>query len=282
MDQLVAVMGRGILSERTPLLVADDLGLTRGDGCFDALRVVVDSHGTRVDHLQRHLMRFAQSSSAMQLPGLDLDAWQELINQALAAWTVPGEAVLKLLRTRGPEHWAAAPTELLTITPAADSSAARAGIHAITLNRGYSADAFAEAPWLLGGVKTLSYGINVAARREAAHRGADEAIFVSADGYLLEAPTAGLVIAADDRLWTTPTAGTGILRSITVEVIMEEASRRGVDAQESLFTPADLAGIDGLWTASAIRGVLPVLSVDGVALPHNPALTAELATSAGF
>lgn len=227
-------------------------------------------------------MRFAQSSSALQLPSLDLDAWQDLISHALEAWDVPGEAVLKLLRTRGPEHWASAPTEILTISPAPDSTKARSGIRAITLNRGYAADAFAEAPWLLGGVKTLSYGINVAAKREATRRGVDEAIFVSADGYLLEAPTAGLIIATDGQLWTTPTAGTGILRSITVEVIMEEASARGIDAQESLFTPADLAGIDGLWTASAIRGVLPVLSVDGVPIPHDPALTAELAASAGF
>ncbi|HAM44018.1 MAG TPA: aminodeoxychorismate lyase [Propionibacteriaceae bacterium] len=282
MDQLVAVMGTGPVPTETTLLTADDLGLTRGDGCFDAARVVVDAAGTRVDHLHQHLARFARSASALELPAPDLDAWEDLITEALAAWKTPGEAVLKLIYTRGREHWGGGPTQFLTITTAPDASAARAGVTAITLSRGMASDAFAEAPWLLGGVKTLSYAINVAAKREAARRGVDEAIFVSSDGYLLEAPTAGLVIAADHRLWTTPTAGTGILRSITVEVLLDQARSDGVGVHEALFSPGDLAGADGLWIASAVRGVLPVTSLDGAPLPHDPQLTAQLVGYAGF
>ncbi len=282
MDQLVAVMGTGPVPTETTLLTADDLGLTRGDGCFDAARVVVDATGTRVDHLHQHLARFARSASALELPAPDLDAWEDLITEALAAWKTPGEAVLKLIYTRGREHRGGGPTQLLTITTAPDASAARAGVTAITLSRGMASDAFAEAPWLLGGVKTLSYAINVAAKREAARRGADEAIFVSSDGYLLEAPTAGLVIAADHRLWTTPAAGTGILRSITVEALLDKARAEGIGVHEALYCPSDLAGADGLWIVSAVRGVLPVLSLDDTALPHDPELTAQLASYAGF
>ncbi|HML51932.1 MAG TPA: aminodeoxychorismate lyase [Propionicimonas sp.] len=275
-------MGTGPVPTETTLLTADDLGLTRGDGCFDAARVVVDATGTRVDHLHQHLARFARSASALELPAPDLDAWEDLITEALAAWKTPGEAVLKLIYTRGREHRGGGPTQLLTITTAPDASAARAGVTAITLSRGMASDAFAEAPWLLGGVKTLSYAINVAAKREAARRGADEAIFVSSDGYLLEAPTAGLVIAADHRLWTTPAAGTGILRSITVEALLDKARAEGIGVHEALYCPSDLAGADGLWIVSAVRGVLPVLSLDDTALPHDPELTAQLASYAGF
>ena len=46
--QVVAVMGRGVVAPQTPLMLADDLGFTRGDGCFDAVRVVV-GETTRVD-----------------------------------------------------------------------------------------------------------------------------------------------------------------------------------------------------------------------------------------
>lgn len=281
-DQLLAVLGRGVIPADTPLATADDLGLTRGDGCFDACRVVRDDDRVRVDHLAEHLARFARSAVALDLPRPDLDAWHALIAEALAAWPVTGEAVLKLVLTRGPEHAARGTTGYLTITGSPDASDARRGIRAITLNRGYAADAFVAAPWLLGGVKTLSYAINVAAKREAEARGADDVVFVSADGLLLEGPTSGLIVAADDRLWATPPEGSGILESVTVAVILREAARNGVGVGTALFRPEDLPTTQGAWLASAVRGVLPILELDGVPLPHDPAITARLATAAGF
>jgi len=279
--QVVAVMGRGVVAPQTPLMLADDLGFTRGDGCFDAVRVVV-GETTRVDHLDRHLARFARSSAALDLVAPDAAAWRELIASALAEWAVPGEAVLKLVRTRGAEHSDGGLTELLTITQAPDATAARQGVIASTLNRGFASDAFHAAPWLLGGVKSLSYAVNVAAKREAARRGVDEVIFTSSDGYLLEAPTAGLLVAADDQLWTTPIAGTGVLESVTINVIMDSARADGVRTHHALFRPDDLADTDGAWLVSAIRGVLPVLEVDGRSLPHDSELTRHLARTAGF
>ena len=281
-DQVVAVMGRGVLPRDTPLLIADDLGFTRGDGCFDAARVTIVDGRTVVDHLERHLARFARSAAALELPAPNEDAWRELISVALAEWSGPGEAVLKLLLTRGPEHAASDVTALLTVTGAPDASRARLGVRGATLSRGYPSDAFAAAPWLLGGVKTLSYAVNVAAKREAVRRDVDEIVFTSSDGFLLEGPTTGLLVAADDQLWTTPLGATGVLESVTIDVIMDAARAEGVGATDALFRPADLPGTDGAWLVSAVRGVLPLLELDGVPLPHDPALTAHLAAAAGF
>lgn len=269
------------MPRETPLLVADDLGLTRGDGCFDACRVVVADGRARVDHLDRHLARFGRSAAALEL-AVDEGAWRELVRQALDVWHEPGEAVLKLVLTRGPEAAASGPTGLLTITTAADASRARRGVTAASLARGYASDAFTDAPWLLGGVKSLSYAINVAAKREVARRGVDEVIFTSSDGYLLEGPTSGLLVAADDQLWTTPVGATGVLASVTIAVIMDAARAEGVGTDYALFRPEDLAGTGGAWLVSAIRGILPVVELDGVPLPHDPRITARLATAAGF
>lgn len=281
-EQVVAVLGRGVVPRDTPLLVADDLGFTRGDGCFDAARVVVRDGTASVDHLDRHLARFTRSAAALELPAPDPDAWTSLIDEALAAWTGTGEAVLKLVLTRGSEHSASGVTALLTITEAADASAARQGVTGATLDRGYASDAFRTAPWLLGGVKSLSYAINVAAKREALRRGIDEIVFTSSDGYLLEGPTTGLLVAADDQLWTTPLAGTGVLESVTIAVIMDAARADGVRTREALFRADDLPSTDGVWLVSAVRGVLPLVELDGVRLPHDPAISARLATAAGF
>ena len=275
-------MGRGVVPRETPLLVADDLGFTRGDGCFDAARVTIVDGRPVVDHLDRHLARFGRSAAALELPAPDKDAWHELILAALAVWSGPGEAVLKLVLTRGPEFSAAGVTALLTVTAAADATQARRGVTGTTLARGYASDAFTAAPWLLGGVKTLSYAVNVAAKREAVRRGVDEVVFTSSDGFLLEGPTTGLLVAADDQLWTTPLGATGVLESVTIDVIMDAARAEGVGASPALFRTADLPNTDGAWLVSAVRGVLPLVELYGVPLPHNPALTAHLAATAGF
>ncbi len=281
--QVLAVIGRGVLPSETPALLADDLGVTRGDGCFDALRLTRDENGTRLHHRAGHLARFARSIARLEIADAPTSTmWNDLIDQAVAAWDHPGEAIVKLVLTRGRESFPSPPFGYLTITAAPDYSAVRRGVTAATFDRGYRSDAFLEAPWLLGGVKTLSYAGNVAVRRAAARRGVDEAIYRASDGYLLEGPTAGLVFALEDRLWTTPSGSTGILPSVTVAEIFAVAERNGVDTGEALFTVEDAASCDGMWLVSAIRGVLPVLQLDGRTLHHDPAVTSVLSIAGGF
>jgi 4-amino-4-deoxychorismate lyase len=280
--QLLAVHGRGVLPAQTPLLSGDDLGVTRGDGCFDALRVTSDAHGARAHFVAGHLARFARSAAALDIATLPPAQWQALIDEALAAWTTPGEAICKLVLTRGLESVPSEPVGYLTITAAPDFSQVRRGVTAITLDRGHAHDAFAAAPWLLGGVKTLSYAVNVAAQRAARTAGVDEAVFRASDGPLLEGPTAGLVFARDDSLWTTPVAGSGVLPSVTIAELFRVAAAKGVRTSEAFLVPEEAAACDGVWLVSAIRGVVPVLELDGVRLPHSPELTSTLAAAVGF
>ncbi|HBX80336.1 MAG TPA: aminodeoxychorismate lyase [Propionibacteriaceae bacterium] len=283
-QHLVAVLGRGVVDPDAPILSADDLGATRGDGIFEVTRVVTTEGVSRVDHLDRHLARFRTSAARLALPAPDADAWQSLVHEAVAAWHVPGEAALKLVWTRGRENVPSGPTGYLTLTaqdPAA-LAASRAGITVASIPRGYASDAFGDAPWLLGGVKSLSYGVNLAARRAAAERGAEEALFVSTDGYALEGPTAGLIVARDDELITSPTGATGVLPSITVAVVTEAAEAAGVRVRRALLRPADLPHSQGAWFASSVKGVVPIVSLDGVPVPHDPEITRTLVAAAGF
>lgn len=282
--ELVAVLGRGVVDPDVPVLCADDAGLTRGDGCFDSCRVVHDGVAARVLHLEQHLARFTRSAALLGLPAPDLAAWRGLVAEALAAWTEPGEASLKLIWTRGAAHRPGRPTGLLLLT-AVDVAAqqrARRGLKVVTLSRGYRSDVFAAAPWLLGGAKTLSYGVNVAAKREATARGADDVLFVSTDGYLLEGPTSGLVVARDDDLVSVPTGDTGVLESVTVATVMAAAAGAGRRTVAQLLRPADLTTARGAWLVSTVRGVCPVLELDGAPLPYDPDLTARVAGWAGF
>jgi len=281
--QLVAVLGRGVVPTGGPVATADDLGLVRGDGCFDAMRVLDRGGVAEVENLDEHLARFGRSAATLDLP-FDQPAWRELIVQAARAWPPAPEAVLKTVLTRGAESNPSRPTGFLTITELNPDAMrrARAGISVRLLSRGYASDAFAEAPWLLGGVKLLSYAVNSAAKRAAESSGDDDALFISTDGYALEGPTAAVIVRQGERLITTPTGATGILDSITGRQVFARATCEGVAIAHALIPVPDLFEADGVWLASSIRGVCPVTRLDGRTLAVDQDWNARLAVWGGF
>ncbi|MCW2492806.1 MAG: aminodeoxychorismate lyase [Frankiales bacterium] len=282
----VAVLGIGLVDSDNAVVASDDLGLTRGDGCFEATRVSTDAATNhRIDHLTEHLHRFQASAAALDLPDVDFAEWHSLIGQVLSGWDEPGEAMLKLMMSRGRESAPTGPiTGIATVTPIAETALRqrRDGISVITLGRGTTSDAFKAAPWLLGGVKTLSYAVNVAAGRVAVRRGGDDVLFTSADGYVLEGPTSAVVWSASGWLCSTPTGATGILDSITQRAIFQAAERSGLPTRYELGTVTDLCRADGVWLVSSGRGAARVHTIDGRPLTTRPGLSDQISSLAGF
>lgn len=280
MSSVVALMGVGIVDPHQPILTAHDLGLTRGDGCFDATRLVLSESGElTIDHLETHLDRFEASAAGLDMT-IDRQAWVRLIDQAVDAWQAPGESTLKLLLTRGIES-RREPTGVVTIDLFPDL-AQRRGIRVAALSRGWPSDAFKDARWLLGGIKTTSYAVNMAAKREAARRGADDALFVTTDGYMLEGPNAALVWAVEGRLFTTPHEHTGVLRSITQGVVFDGARQEGVPTAFRLAAVEEVLDADGAWLLSSIRGVAPIVGVDDTDVTPDPDWTRRINQWGGF
>lgn len=278
---LLAVLGTGIVDSDTPVIRADDAGVTRGDGCFEGIRVLTAPDGvSTADKLDRHMARMTRSAALLDI-AFDEAAWRGLVATACAGWTTPGEAAMKLVLTRGHDD---IPSGFLTIIALADDYPQQRadGIKVVVLDRGYPADAFAEAPWLLGGVKTLSYAVNMAAQREAERHGAQDAIFVSSDGYVLEAPTGSVVWAVDRTLHTTPLGATGILAGTTQQLLFERAEAAGWQTRETLVRPADLHAADAVWVISSVRGPVEVVELDGRERGRRADLDTEVKKLCGF
>lgn len=248
-----------------------DLGVTRGDGIFETISVV----GGRPQALEAHLDRFARSARMLDLPQPDLDVFRESVISAIAEHDDVAELYVKTVMTRGIEG-TGVPTGWVYVAEAADFAADRtAGIRVVTLDRGLRHDVGATSPWLLQGAKTLSYAVNRAALREAARRDADDVIFLSSDGFVLEGPTANVILRFGDRL-VTPRTDQAILAGTTQASVFEFASANGFETSYEVLPSAALAEADALWLVSSVRQAAPVNRLDGVDRAVDAELTARI------
>lgn len=242
-----------------PVFSAFDLGPARGDGVFETMLVRAGAALKR----EAHLRRLGRSAALMGIPSPEPADWQALI-ALLAGRHGPGDGALKLMLTRGIEGVTAF-TAVAALSPVGAEvlRQRRDGIAVVTLTLGIPGDLRAGSPWLLGGVKSLSYAVNMAAQRHARSLGADDALFVSLDGRLLEGPTSTVVWARDGVLHTPPVE-LGVLAGTTQRLLFDRAGEAGLGTTISAGTVADLQAADAVWLVSSVRGAAAVVSLDGV------------------
>ncbi len=128
----------------------------------------------------------------------------------------------------------------------------------------------ADESWLLPGVKSTSYAVNMAAEAEAKRQGADDALFVDAEGTVLEGPTTNVWWRRERTLYT-PALDLGILAGVTRATVIELAGETGYRVAEGHFGLAELRDADEAFTSSSVREVMPVTELDGALIARGPA-----------
>jgi 4-amino-4-deoxychorismate lyase len=240
-----------------------DLALVRGEAVFEAMRV----YAGRPFRLGAHLDRLAASARAIDL---SLPGGLEELAAGAAAAAGDGDGVLRLICTKGRDDpdreapGAGGPVAfaICTEVPSSFEQERRRGLRVVLLTTATDPLLRAVSPWLLGGVKTISYAVNMAAQREARARGADDAVLVGLGGELLEAPTANLWWRTGHTLHT-PSLDLGILAGITRAVLRDLAPGLGLKVLEGVFSAEDLAAADEAFLSSSTRELMPVVEVDG-------------------
>jgi 4-amino-4-deoxychorismate lyase len=272
--RVLALLDGTLADPDAPLVRVDDLGLVRGDGIFETVLVV----NGKPRELDPHLDRLARSAAMLELPEPDRAAFERATTLVLDNWSGGAEMALKLVYTRGVEGGDGTPTGFaLGLEIGAKVLAQRAGgLSAVTLDRGIEPGLAERAPWLLLGAKTLSYAVNMAALREAARRGAEEVVFTTSGGSVLEGPTSTL-ITVNGRTITTPPATLGILPGTTQAALFRAAEREGWTVRVEPIPVADLHSADGVFLVSSVRKITRVHTLDGKPLTDASALAAELA-----
>src|SRR5919205_497367 len=226
---------------------ATDEGLLRGDGVFEVVRL----YDGRPFALDDHLARMERSAENLRLP-LDTAAVRADVDALLEAGR-PGDAVLRVLVTRGGHRIGF--IEPMPVLP--ETLALQTVVYSPTR--------------VLDGVKSLSYGANMLGTRLAVEQGADEALFVTPHGRVLEAPTSSFFCSLDGRTLVTPPLDDHILDSITRRRLLAAC-----DITERPIAADELADVHEAFLASTVREVLPVHAIDGRELPSVPGpLTSE-------
>ena len=256
----VAVSGRGLVDPALPVLRADDEGFARGTAVFETLRV----YGGVPFRLTEHVARLRLSAERLELIPPNPEHVGELARVALDAARL-GDGVLRLYWTPGAAGDEPRGIALVAPLPAGLEAQRLRGLRVVTL-----AWPRRDVAWLLPSTKSVSYATHLAAQREAARRGADDAVFVDPDGVVLECPVSNIWWREGKRL-LTPSLELGILAGETRAALLELATGLGYAIEQGAFSLESLAGADEAFTTSSVREVMPVVRLDGRTIPRGPA-----------
>jgi branched-chain amino acid aminotransferase len=245
-------------------LSALDRGFTLADGIFETMLV---RHGV-IFRLERHLQRLRDGARVLRI-GLPYTIESELEEAARTAAGASGKeaAAVRLTVSRGPGAHGLAPRDVATgvvvITadalPAFPAALYEHGLTALT------ASARRDERALTSGVKTLAYTEAIASLGRARDEGADEVIFLDTEGHVSEASASNIFIVSGAAL-VTPPLSCGVLPGITREAMIELAATIGVQVMERPVSPSELSGADEAFLTSSLRGIAPLVRVDGRAI----------------
>jgi len=120
--------------------------------------------------------------------------------------------------------------------------------------------------------KTCNKLAQVLARAEVEARGADEALLLNTDGYVVEAASSNL-FWVEGRTVCTPPLASGILAGVTRAVVFELCQRGGVPIREAELRPEELGRTDGVFVSLSSWGIVAASELDGQPLPACPLIS---------
>lgn len=236
------------------VLPINDMAVLRGYSVFESLR----TYDRRPFHLEEHLQRLFRSAELIELEIPYSPGHIGRIIRDTIRLNVYKHATVRVLVTGGESEdgiTPSGPPELVVmITPLGERDMERfaRGIRLITtrLQR--------EAPE----AKTTNYMAAVRALKGAARRGASDALFVNAQGHVLEATRSNFFIFRGDTL-VTPREG--VLYGVTRNVVLELARGR-FPIKERPILLEELPLADEAFITSSSKEITPVVQIDDLVI----------------
>ena len=238
-------------------LPLSDALITRNYACFEYTR----TYGGKPFMLERHLTRFAQTLAKMEISlPQTLDEIRDLV-LTLIERNGFSESGIKLVATGGdvkdvvPEG----PGRLLILVNEYKPFPKTFYENGIALRSTKHMRAYPD-------LKTTFYMPGVFAQRDAYASGDDEAIYVSADGNVLECPTSNIFGVKNGALITPEK---DVLKGVTRDLVIEIAQKK-MAVEERALPLSELLTCDEIFITSTNREIMPAKSIDGNLLGPFP------------
>jgi branched-chain amino acid aminotransferase len=239
------------------LIAITDRGFTLADGIFETLRAT----GSTPLWLAEHLKRLRASARFLGLHIAHEDADIAAAIATLLSGNGFGQSAVRITLTRGPTSkrglWSSDnpdhPTLLITVAPAGQMPPQKMVICRSTRRNEHSP---------LSGIKSLNYGDNILARREAIQRGASDALMLNTQGHVACA-TVGNVFFRVDGAWVTPALSSGVLAGIARAKIIPQ-----LNASERILTEQDIARTDAAFISNSL-GCAAIANVEDRVLQQS-------------
>ncbi len=265
MPRIAYVNGRYV-THSNAMVHIEDRGFQFADGVYEVCEI---RHGYIVD-LTRHLNRLDRSLGELRIASpMSRDALTRVIRETLRRNRVRN-GLFYLQVTRGVarrDHVFPAegtPPSLVVTAKSTDPSIiARknaTGIKAITVP---------DNRWDRVDIKSVGLLPNAMARQQAKEAGAQEAIYVDADGMVKEGAATNVWIVDRDGTLVTRPAEHGILRGITRTTLMDIGARLGLRIDERKFSVAEMLAAREVFITAATSICFPVVSVDGHSIANG-------------
>lgn len=113
-----------------------------------------------------------------------------------------------------------------------------------------------------------NYINSIIATIEAKNSGADDAILLSANGYVAEGSGENIFLVKDNVL-ITPSEESDILVGITRDSVIKMAKSLGIEVKERLVHKEELYTCDELFFTGTAAEVTPILSVDSISVGNG-------------
>lgn len=254
MSSMVWLNGR-LVSAGEARLSVFDRGFTLADGIFETLR----ARGSHIMWLADHLARLRNGAATL---GIEVSFDDAAIGKGLiglAAQAGQTESTLRLTLSRGPSErrglWpqgdAVKPTMLATLSAWSPPPLRQRFVIAQTTCRNE------RSP--LSRIKSLNYADNILARREAAAKGAEDALMLNTKDRLACA-TVGNVFLRIGGVWFTPPVEDGVLPGLARQRLIPL-----LPAHEQSIPRADLTQAEAGLVCNSL-GISAIDRIDGCAL----------------
>jgi branched-chain amino acid aminotransferase len=238
------------------VLVADR-GFTLADGIFETIKAVGSTPFWLPQHFER--LKAGAVEIGLAIPFSETRI-SDAIDRLLAGATVDTPSAIRLTLTRGsaarglwPKDAASQPTCVLTVAPSPATIPQDFVVCQSTRRNEHSP---------LSRIKSLGYGDNILARREAIDRGVDDAIMLNTEGHVACA-TVGNVFFRIEGAWVTPPKADGILPGLARRRFIAE-----IGAAEASISSDMLRKSDAGFVCNSL-GFSRIKSIDGRDLPGD-------------